>query len=143
MKYTRYLLEMVVSMELESNPALCSAMLTSMLVNFRGKPGHFCALDLMQEHFNWLLQNIVEQKGTEYGDIYICSVVSCNLHHFAHIKAEFGFQSIGLKERSAQHKTPHLKAKIWTLLKEYAKMELHCHCIGQKLGEPEDIDNFD
>ena len=42
-KYTNYLLEMVCSLELESNPELCDAILHSTVVDLTGKEGRFSA----------------------------------------------------------------------------------------------------
>ncbi|EIW81039.1 hypothetical protein CONPUDRAFT_137143 [Coniophora puteana RWD-64-598 SS2] len=88
-KYVNYLLESIVSAELESSPELHDAMLTAMLVNLTGQPGHFMGLDFMQEYFNRLLQTVVQRKGQEYGDTFVRDVVSRNLYHFSRLKAEF------------------------------------------------------
>ena len=38
------------------------------LVNISGQPGHFIELDLLQEHFNFWLEDIVQHKGKDFDD---------------------------------------------------------------------------
>jgi hypothetical protein len=106
-----YLLETITCLELEASPELRETMLRASLVNVSGQAGSFCALDFMQEYLNRLLEAIVQCKGVDYGDTYIRTTISRNLHHFSHIKKELR-GSVGLQVRSRQHTEPHTEAKM-------------------------------
>ncbi|KAG1747176.1 uncharacterized protein EDB91DRAFT_1048632, partial [Suillus paluster] len=69
-KYTTYLLETVYNIELKCGTDLQLAILKQPLVNVIGKPGSFCAGDVIQEYFNRMLQAIIEREETDYGDTY-------------------------------------------------------------------------
>lgn len=140
-KYTTYLLEMIVSLELESSPQFRELILRSWLVNLTGKPGKFCAGDLNQEHFNRLLQMIVERKGAEYGAPFICNTIARNLHHLARLKQEWN-GSIGLAKRSGSHTEPHTRPEVRTLLHLYQTTKLHHYCVGRD-NEVDNIDEFE
>ncbi|KAF9232804.1 hypothetical protein BU15DRAFT_80791 [Melanogaster broomeanus] len=143
-KYVTYLLETIVTLELESSPELRQATLQSMLVNLSGRMGSFCALDFMQEYFNRLLEAIVQRKGVEYGAVYIRTVIARNLHHFGRIKKEF-CSGVGLQPRSGHHKAPHTRPEVRLLLEEYHKVELHSRRVGRRMADDDDgkgIDSF-
>jgi len=133
-KYVSYLLETIVSLELESSEELRSAVLQSTLINLTGRPGSFLALDLMQEYFNRLLQAIVQRKGADYGDKYIRDVVARNLHHFVHIKNEFR-EGVGLSDRSGCHSAPHTRPEVKSLLNVYQRHQLHYRRPGRKIED--------
>ena len=139
-KYTTYLLEFITSFELESSDALRETMLNGMLVNLSGKEGAFSAGDLIQEFFNCLLEVIIEWKGAEFGALFICQVVSWNLHHMGRVKTNL-HDGVGLAKRSSRHSEPHTKPEVKTLLKLYARHELHS-CRPGRTIEEEDIDSF-
>ena len=139
-KYTNYLLEMVCSLELESSPELRDAILRSTVVNLTGKEGGFSAADFLQEFFNRLLEAIVEKKGVEYGAKFIRQKISRNLHHFARIKLDLR-QAVGLAKHGGQHKAPHLKPEVVTLLNIYRETELHSRRPG-RIYEDRDVDDF-
>ena len=139
-KYTTYLLEMIVTLELECSPQLRELILRGWLVNLTGRPGKFCAGDLNQEHFNRLLQMIVERKGAEYGAPFIRNTIARNLHHLAQLKQEWN-GSIGLAKRSGTHTEPHTQPEVRTLLDLYQETKLHHFCIGRG-KEANDIDEF-
>ncbi len=123
-RYTSYLLEFIVDLEMESSPELRKTVLTNLLVNLSGQPGRFSPVDLIQEYFNRLLQAIAERKGAEYNAHFIRNVVSRNLHHLARLLNDMK-ESIGLMSRSGHHHTPHNNPELRILLKEYKHHELH------------------
>ncbi|KAH9908260.1 uncharacterized protein BXZ73DRAFT_84309 [Epithele typhae] len=88
--YTSYLLEFFCALELESSEELRRAILSSLVVNIKGRPGSFAAADLIQEYFNRLLQAIAERKGAEYNSPFLRNVVSRNLHHLSRLRGDLG-----------------------------------------------------
>jgi hypothetical protein len=78
----------------------------------------------MQEHFNRLLEAIVEKKGVEYGDSFIKDAIAPNLHHFARIKLDMRC-GVGLAQRSGKHHSPHQRPEVRNLLTSHREHELH------------------
>ncbi len=144
-KYMAYILEMVCDLELESGEELRLSILSNLLVNLSGRPGHFAAGDLMQEYFNRLLQAIVERKGTQYNTPFVRNIVSRNLHHMARLQDDIK-ASLGLESRPGTHPDPHQRPEIRILLEEYKATELHLRrpgrVIGKKGADPRDTDDF-
>ncbi|TRM62009.1 hypothetical protein BD626DRAFT_362119, partial [Schizophyllum amplum] len=133
-KYTDYLLQTIISREYESSDALKLASLQISLVNLTGKPGGFAHGDLMQEHFNRLLDKVVQRKGALYGDRFIRDVWARNVHHVARLKSEW-ISGLGLDLRSASHHDPSVLAEIQTLLKTYKDHELHVFKPGRTFSD--------
>lgn len=67
-KYLKYLLEMIVTLELESTPEMKSAILQLSVANLKGREGGWAGGDFIQEYFNCLLKAVIRHKGAEYGD---------------------------------------------------------------------------
>jgi hypothetical protein len=139
-KYTTYLLKFLTNLELESSQELYETTLNAMLVNLSGKEGSFSAGDLIQEFFNRLLEAIIERKGANFGDTFICQVVSRNLHHMGRVKKDLQ-EGVGLSARVGHHSDPHMQPEVRTLLKEYVRHELHKHRSSRLIDE-EDVDDF-
>ncbi|KAH6893918.1 hypothetical protein BKA70DRAFT_1117540 [Coprinopsis sp. MPI-PUGE-AT-0042] len=123
-KYTTYLLEFLTRLELESSEELRNTILQAALVNLSGRPGGFSAADLIQEYFNRLLEAMVDKKGVDYGDDFIRTVISPNIHHFARIKLDMR-AGVGLSKRSGRHSSPHQRPEVKQLLDTYRGHELH------------------
>lgn len=139
--YVKYLLEMITNLELECTPELWQALLQISLINLTGKDGHWAAGDFIQEYFNCLLEAIVQRKGVEYGDKFICFVWLRNIHHVACLKISW-FDGVGLKRRSAKHKGANQDAEVRTLLKTYKDTELHLFRAGRNFDAKLFINNF-
>ncbi|EPQ59181.1 hypothetical protein GLOTRDRAFT_24745, partial [Gloeophyllum trabeum ATCC 11539] len=132
-KYTAYLMEMITSLELESSPALKEAILSNWLVNPSGVEGHYIEGDLMQEHFNLDLEEMVERKNIDFDDPFMREVVSRNLHHFNRLKTEYEV-GVGLKVRTRAHTSPHTRPEVKELLRVYRECELHMFRSGREMG---------
>ncbi|KIM36098.1 hypothetical protein M413DRAFT_428012 [Hebeloma cylindrosporum] len=139
--YTKYLLEMITNLELESSPELRQGMLHITLVNLTGREGHWSAGDFIQEYFNRLLEAIVQRKGVEYGDQFIRNVWSRNIHHIARLKLTW-LDGVGLKSRSSGHTGAKLDAEIRILMELYKECELHSLRPGRREELMPFIDDF-
>ena len=64
------------------------ALFNNWLVNLKGQPGHFHELDLMQEHFNFWLEELAQHKGKEFGDEWYRNVLAMHVHRFLRLKEE-------------------------------------------------------
>ncbi|KAJ7886511.1 hypothetical protein B0H13DRAFT_1889227 [Mycena leptocephala] len=127
-RYSGYLLEMVVDLELESSPDLRDAQLDSM------------------ERMNRELEPIIQRKDTTYDSDHIRNMWARNIKDIYDIKAEMR-ESSGLAKRSGRHNVethPHSKPEVRTLLRHYKDVELHQRRAGRTyaMGEVADVDDF-
>ena len=88
--------------------------------------------DLLQEHFNRLLEAIVKRKGKDFQAPFIREIVSHNLHQFGRVKKDM-CEGVNLNARSAAHKDPHTKPETRTLLRQYTVHELHSFHRGREI----------
>ncbi|TFY79571.1 hypothetical protein EWM64_g4441 [Hericium alpestre] len=138
-KYTTYLMELIASLELESSPSLCAAIFRTWLVNPSGRPGHYLEADLLQEHFNKVLEELVQQKDIGFDDSFLTTVAARNMHHLQELPNTME-EGLGLKRCSDEHSSPANRAEIITLLRVYHEVELHYWRHGRTYGE-RDLDN--
>ncbi|KIM79541.1 hypothetical protein PILCRDRAFT_10365 [Piloderma croceum F 1598] len=99
--YKDYMLEFYCLLKYEASKDLKNAILNNMLVNLTGELGKWIEGDLMQEHYNRWLEDMVSKKA---------EVI------------EAGF---GLEGRQKTHTSPHLLAESQLLLTMYRETELH------------------
>jgi len=115
---------MIASLELESSEALKDATLKNWLVNVQGGPGKFIEGDIMQEHFNEVLDESRDHADADWDGNLMRNIVSRNVHHFLRIKKEWG-AGLGLSDKSGKHSEPHTKPEVTKLLKKYKDTKLH------------------
>lgn len=137
-----YMLEMVVDLELESNPYLKDANLMSMVLNPDGKEGNCKPCDIFQEFLNRCIDPVVQRKDTDYGSYHVRTVWSRNIKDIYDLKADFR-AGLGLAKRSGRHKEPHERPEVKILLREYRKVELHKRRPGRTFSDGRDVDNFE
>ncbi|KAI0744072.1 hypothetical protein C8Q80DRAFT_1107396 [Daedaleopsis nitida] len=123
-KYTGYVLEMICNLELESSPALRDVFLRNWLVNPSGEANGHQEGDLMQEHYNRILEEFIERRSMEWDDPFLREVVAPNVHHLTALKNAWGTGQ-GLAERRGKHPEPHSRPEVRILLGEYNRSELH------------------
>ncbi|KAG6907428.1 hypothetical protein DXG01_008893 [Tephrocybe rancida] len=80
--YSGYLLELYCNFKWEFSTKLRNAILMNWVVNLHGKPGMFIKMDLMQEHFNFWLEEMAQHKGKEFDEPFYRKVLFMNVHHF-------------------------------------------------------------
>ncbi|KAH9922250.1 uncharacterized protein B0H18DRAFT_1121064 [Fomitopsis serialis] len=129
-KYAGYLLEMITSLEFESDEALRTLFLRNWLVNPSGEAGRHQEGDLMQEHLNLALEEAVQRSGSEWDGKLIRDVISRNIHYFVDLKNGWG-ESVGLAKRKGYHPEPHSKPEVTTLLRVYKETHLHQFMAGR------------
>ncbi|KAG6836416.1 hypothetical protein H0H93_008157 [Arthromyces matolae] len=132
-RYSNYLLEMYCNFKYEYSPKLRDAILMNWLVNLHGKPGMFIEMDLMQEHFNFWLEEMAQHKGKEFDEPFYRKVISTNVHHFLRLKDEME-AAVSLKERSKQHGEPHLNVELGELMKAFRKAQVNRRRPGRDEG---------
>ncbi|RXW17874.1 hypothetical protein EST38_g7988 [Candolleomyces aberdarensis] len=138
--YSSFLLEIYCNFKYEFSEKLREAILMYWVVNLSGLPGCFIELDLLQEHFNFWLEQIVQHKGKEFDDPFYREVVAMNVHHFLRLKDEME-EAVLLKARTKRHTAPHLDNEMQTLLEHIRTEELNKFRAGRTEGF-EATDNF-
>ncbi|KAJ7289648.1 hypothetical protein C8J57DRAFT_1430275 [Mycena rebaudengoi] len=122
-KYTNYLLEMIVDLELESNQFLKDATLLSTVLNPNGTAGKFKPCDIFQELLNRCIDPIVQRKDADYGSNHVRNIWSRNIQDIYKLKTDFR-AGVGLAERSGKHKKPHERPEVKTLYPENRSNQL-------------------
>ncbi|KAG6835289.1 hypothetical protein H0H93_003080 [Arthromyces matolae] len=131
--YSQYLMELYCNFKWEFPPNLRAAILMNWVVNLHGKPGVFIEMDLMQEHFNFWLEEMAQHKGKEFDEPFYRKVLSMNVHHFLRLKDEME-GAVSLKGRTKKHGEPHLKVELNALMKAFKNAEVHRHRSGRNEG---------
>lgn len=143
-KYPTYLLEMVCTLELESSAALKKLFLENWLVNPSGEVGKWQAGDLLQEHLNLELQELVSRKNLQWDGNFMRKVASPNAYHFNQLKKDW-IAGVGLAKRHGKHAAAHSKPEVRTLLTAYTACELHHFRPGRTYANtvPANTEDFD
>ncbi|KAJ6622171.1 hypothetical protein B0H10DRAFT_1717941, partial [Mycena sp. CBHHK59/15] len=80
--------------------------------------------DLMQEHFNRWLKDMVSKQGSNFNNKFYCKTISPNVQHFLKIKEDI--ESVfKLKCCRKSHTSPYLCNETRILLCMYKEEELH------------------
>ncbi|KAA1479037.1 hypothetical protein DENSPDRAFT_788720 [Dentipellis sp. KUC8613] len=131
--YTAYLTEMYCKIEHEYPPATRHALFSNWLVNLTGKPGHFLPQDLMQEHFNFWLEEMAQHKGKEFDDPWYRDVLSMHVYHFLRLKEELA-AVVQVAARSKSHTSPHLDNEFLAALRAMREHDVHRYHEGRDFG---------
>lgn len=138
--YSQYLLELYCNFKWEFSPKLRHAILMNWVVNLHGEPGMFIEMDLMQEHFNFWLEDMAQHKGKEFEEPFYRWVLSVNVHHFLRLKDEME-NVVFLKARMKKHSAPHLNNELKEIMKHLREAEANCRRPGRHEGF-EAVDDF-
>lgn len=133
--YSQFLLELYCNFKWEYKPELREAIFKNWLVNLHGAPGHFIEMDLMQEHFNFWLEEMAQHKGKEFNEPFYRDTLSMNVHHFLHLKDEME-AAVTLEARTKKHSAPHLNNELQSLMTELRDKEVNYHRDGRQEGQP-------
>lgn len=131
--YANYLFRLWVMLKYEFSDDLRHLITQNMLVNPEGIPGHIFEGDKLREHHNLHTEELVQHKGLEYGDEFVRSAISPNIHDLKQLRDEME-KRLGLKLQSKAHTSAPRGDAIKTLLKIYAEKELHAHRAGRTYG---------
>ncbi|PCH41839.1 hypothetical protein WOLCODRAFT_21595 [Wolfiporia cocos MD-104 SS10] len=75
-KYGAELLELACNFMKEYPPALQTAIMNNYLVNTTGLPGHWEELDLLQEHINYLIKTLYNNKSMDFDSPFLKKTIS-------------------------------------------------------------------
>jgi hypothetical protein len=128
-----YLLELYCLLKYEASQDLNDAILNNSLVNLTGQPGKWIAGDLMQEHYNRWLEDMVRKKGGNFDNKFYRTTLAPNVHHFLRIKEEVE-SSFDLSARAKTHGSPHTRNEYQQLLRLHKENQLHLFRSGRSMG---------
>ncbi|KAJ7932314.1 hypothetical protein B0H13DRAFT_1530293, partial [Mycena leptocephala] len=112
---------------------LKEALLNNWLINLIGKLGNWVPGDLMEEHYNRWLEDMVRKRGGDFDDKFYRQTISPNVHHFLQIKEDIE-SAFELERRSKSDTSPHLRDETKILLRIYKEEEFHLFRSGRSMG---------
>lgn len=117
----------------EASKDLQDAIFNNLLVNITGELGHWIERDLLQEHYNKWIEDMIQRSGGDFDDFLHRRLISPNLEFFLRIKevVEDGFN---LKRRSKTHTSPSQRDEYKTLLRLYKETKIHWFRSGRTMG---------
>ena len=80
--YVDYLLEMYSLFEYDASVSLKNAIFNNWLANIKGKAGQWIERDLLQEHYNKWLEDLIGVRGGEFSDDLYRKTVAPNVEAF-------------------------------------------------------------
>ena len=128
-----YLLEVHCLLRYEASQDLRDGILNNWLVNITGEVGKWIEADLLQEHYNRWLEDMVKKRGGDFDDKFYHHTLSPNVDHFLWIKEEIE-NAFSLRSCGKTHTSPHLRDELRVLLALYKEEHLHLFCTGRTLG---------
>ncbi|KAM6491642.1 hypothetical protein JOM56_012886, partial [Amanita muscaria] len=131
--YTQYLLELYCNFKWEFSPALQQAILNNWLVNLHGKDGEWIEMDLMQEHFNFWLEDMAQHKGKDFDEPFYRSILSSNVHHFMQLKDEME-ECVSLEGRRKRHSMPSTNNELRALMTHFRNLDVNKYRAGRDEG---------
>lgn len=123
-RYTSYLLDTIAFPEFDAGPELQNLFLRNWLVNLSGEAGRHLEKDLMQEHYNDVLQDRTKRSDVDWDSKQMRDTHSRVVHHTERIKTEMR-PTLGLSPKGGKHPKPHDRPEIKLLLNNYHLMRLH------------------
>lgn len=120
-------------MHYEASDDLRDGILNNWLVNITGELGKWIEADLLQEHYNRWLEDMVKKRGGDFNDNFYRHTLSPNVDHFLRIKEEIE-NAFTLRSRGKTHTSPHLRDELRVLLTLYREENLHFFCTGRTMG---------
>ena len=128
-------------MRYEASDDLRDGILNNWLVNVTGEVGKWIEGDLLQEHYNRWLEDMIKKRGGNFDDKFYRQTLSPNVEHFLRIKEEIE-DAFDLKIRGKTHTSPHLRDELRLLLALYHEENVHLFCTGRTLGHAA-VNQFD
>jgi len=117
----------------EASDDLHNGIFNNWLVNISGELGKWIEADLLQEHYNRWLEDMVKKRGGDFDNNFYRHTLSPNVDHFLRIKEEIE-NAFSLQSRGKTHTSPHLRDELRVLIALYKEENLHLFYTGRTLG---------
>ena len=127
------MLEIYCLLHYDATDNLKNGILNNWLVNVKGQPGSWIERDLLQEHYNKWLEDLIGVHGGSFNDDLYRKTVAPNIEAFLRLKEEFE-SAFELKWRSKSHTSPHLRDEYHALLKMLCEEEVHFFRSKRSMG---------
>ena len=131
--YSQFLMELFCNFKWEWSELLIDAIQKNWVVNLKGQQGHFIEMDLMQEHFNFWLEDLAQHKGKQFDDVFYREVLSMNVNNFLNLKDEME-ESVTLKRRSKSHGASHLDNELRVVMNNLRGEEAESYRPGRNFA---------
>ncbi|KAK1228298.1 hypothetical protein PQX77_008662 [Marasmius sp. AFHP31] len=131
--YRDLMLDLWCHFTFECSKELKTAMWNNWLVNLTGEKGNWNPADLVQEHFNRWLEDLVGKSGASFDNSFLRKTISPNVDFFLHLKKQFEI-AYDLHKRSNSHTSPHLRDEYNMLLSFFEEEDLHFFVPQRTLG---------
>ena len=102
-------------------------------MNITGELGKWIEADLLQEHYNRWLEDMVKKRGGDFDDNFYRHTLSPNVDHFLRIKEEIE-NAFSLTSRGKSHTSSHLRDELRLLLALFIEENIHQFFTGRTLG---------
>ncbi|KAJ7767773.1 hypothetical protein B0H16DRAFT_1673616 [Mycena metata] len=132
-QYMAYLLELYCFLKYDASVNLRDAVLNNWLVNITGELGKWIPGDLLQEHYNRWLEDMVQKHGAEFDDEFYRKMISPNVHYFLRIKEEIT-EGFNLKSRGKTHSSRDVCDEVKLLMALFKEEEVHLFREGRSMG---------
>ncbi|KAJ7027286.1 hypothetical protein C8F04DRAFT_1212422 [Mycena alexandri] len=132
-QYMAYLLELYCFLKYDASVDLRDAVLNNWLVNITGELGKWIPGDLLQEHYNRWLEDMVQKHGAEFDNEFYRKIISPNVHYFLRIKEEIT-EGFNLKSRGKTHTSRDVRDEVKLLMTLFKEEEVHLFCEGRSMG---------
>ncbi|KAJ7738954.1 hypothetical protein B0H16DRAFT_1694642 [Mycena metata] len=132
-QYMAYLLELYCFLKYDASVDLRDAVLNNWLVNITGELGKWIPGDLLQEHYNRWLEDMVQKHGAEFDDEFYRKMISLNVHYFLRIKEEIT-EGFNLKSRGKTHTSRDVRDEVKLLMALFKEEEVHLFREGRSMG---------
>ncbi|KAJ7218595.1 hypothetical protein GGX14DRAFT_390366 [Mycena pura] len=131
--YTTILLDLYCLFRYEASKELKDAIWNNWLVNLTGLLRRWLPDDLMQEHYNKWLEDMVSKHGGTFDDPFLRDTVSPNVNFFLRLKEEME-KAFELKKHGKSHTSPSVKDETRMLMQIYREDQLHYFCQNRSMG---------
>jgi hypothetical protein len=126
-------MELFCNFKWEWSDLLIDAIQKNWVVNLKGQQGHFIEMDLMQEHFNFWLEDLAQHKGKQFDDVFYREVLSMNVNNFLNLKDEME-ESVTLKRRSKGHGASSLDNELRVAMNNLREEEAESFRAGRNVA---------
>ncbi|KAF9021243.1 hypothetical protein BDZ89DRAFT_930664, partial [Hymenopellis radicata] len=131
--YTTILLELYCLFRYEASKNLKDAIWNNWLVNITGELGKWIEDDLLQEHYNKWLEDMVAKHGGAFSDPFFRDTISPNVNFFLRLKEELE-AAFELSGRGKTHTSTHLRDELRMLMTIYREDNLRYFRSTRSMG---------
>ncbi|KAF8994515.1 hypothetical protein BDZ89DRAFT_1179618, partial [Hymenopellis radicata] len=131
--YVNLLLELYCLFRYEASKEMKDAIWNNWLVNITGELGKWIEDDLLQEHYNKWLEDMLAKHGGRFDDDFFRYTISPNVDFFLRLREELE-AAYELAERSKSHTSAHLRDEYRIMMTIFREDHLNYFRSGHSMG---------